>query len=193
VARLALLFALDSFGSGFVVQGLVSYWFHLRYGIDLKGLGAIAFGTDALAALSFMAAPWVARRVGLLKAAILPHLVANVLVMLVPLMPTMELAVSTWLARYLFAQMERPARQSYTMAIVDEEERAASSGVLSVARNAASAIAPSIAWATLATPAPGLPFVAAGGLKLVYDGMFFVLFRHVRPPEEHPDSGAGEP
>ena len=188
VARLAGLFALDSLGSGFVVQGLVSYWFNLRYGIDLKGLGAIAFGTDALAAVSFVAAPWVAQRVGLLKAAILPHLLANVLVMLVPMMPTLELSVGTWLARYLFAQMERPARQSYAMAIIDADERAAASGILSVARNTASAVAPSIAWATLSMPALGLPFLAAGGLKLVYDGLFFVLFRHVRPPEERPES-----
>src|SRR5438067_193574 len=87
VAKLAALFALDSLGSGFVVQGIVAYWFNLRFGIDIKGLGAIAFGTDALAALSFLAAPWVAGRVGLLKAAILPQLVANALGMLVPLMP----------------------------------------------------------------------------------------------------------
>src|SRR6266542_2051248 len=184
VAKLAALFALDSFGSGFVVQGIVSYWFHLRYGIDVKGLGAIASGTDFLAALSFLAAPWVARRTGLLKAAILPHVVANVLVMLVPLMPAMPLAVGMWLARYLFAQMERPARQSYTMAIVDENERAAASGIMSVARNAAAAIAPSFTGATLAVPALGLPFLCAGGLKLLYDGAFYLLFRGVPPPEE---------
>src|SRR6266542_2644467 len=184
VAKLAALFALDSFGSGFVVQGIVSYWFHLRYGIDVKGLGAIASGTDFLAALSFLAAPWVARRTGLLKAAILPHVVANVLVMLVPLMPAMPLAVGMWLARYLFAQMERPARQSYTMAIIDENERAAASGIMSVARNAAAAIAPSFTGATLAVPALGLPFLCAGGLKLLYDGAFYLLFRGVPPPEE---------
>jgi MFS family permease len=181
VARLAALFALDSLGSGFVVQGIVSYWFHLRYGIDLKGLGAIAFGTDVLAGLSFLAAPLVAKRLGLLKAAVLPHVVANVLVMLVPLMPTMELAVGAWLARYLFAQMERPPRQSFTMAIIDPAERAAAGGLLSVARNGAAAIAPAFAGATLAVPAAGLPFLCAGGVKLIYDGAIYWLFRGVRP------------
>jgi hypothetical protein len=105
------------------VQGLVFYWFNAHYGIDVKGLGAIAVGTDALAATSFVAAPWVAAHVGLLLAAILPHVIGNVLVILVPLMPVWWLAVGLWLVRYVFAQMERPARQSYTMAILPEEHR----------------------------------------------------------------------
>ena len=184
VAKFAGLYALDSLGSGFVVQGLVFYWFNLRYGIDVKGLGAIAVGTDVLAALSFVAAPWVASRVGLLLAAILPHVIANLLVIAVPLMPTWQLAVGTWLVRYLFAQMERPARQSYTMAILPEEERAASSGVMSVARNAAAAVAPTFSGALLAVPALGLPFLAAGSIKLVYDAALLLLFRGVHPPEE---------
>jgi sugar phosphate permease len=135
-------------------------------------------GTDVLAA------PWVAAHVGLLLAAILPHVISNVLVMCVPLMPTWPLAVGVWLVRYLFAQMQRPARQSYTMAILPEQERAAASDVMSVARNAAAAVAPAISGALLAVPALGLPFLAAGGIKLVYDGALFALFRSTRPPEE---------
>ena len=184
VLKFAGLYALDSLGGGFVVQGLVFYWFNLRYGIDVKGLGAIAVGTHALAAASFLAAPWVAAHVGLLLAAILPHVIANLLVMAVPLMPTWQWAVGTWLARYAFAQMERPARQSYTMAILPQAQRAGASGVLSVARNAAAAVAPGVSGVLLSDPGLGLPFLAAGALKLVYDGALFVLFRGVRPPEE---------
>jgi hypothetical protein len=165
-------------------RGLVFYWFNVRYGIDVKGLGVIAVGTDVLAAASFMAAPWVAAHVGLLLAAILPHVIANVLVILVPLMPTWELAVGVWLARYAFAQMERPARQSYTMAILPNAQRAGASGVMSVARNAAAAVAPSMAGVRLRNPALGLPFLAAGAIKLVYDAALYVLFRGVNPLEE---------
>ena len=184
VLKFAGLYALDSLGSGFVVQGLVFYWFNLRYGIDVRGLGAIAVGTDALAAASFLAAPWVAAHFGLLMAAILPHVIANILVMAVPLMPTWQLAVGTWLARYIFAQMERPARQSYTMAVLPQEQRAGASGLMSVSRNVAAAVAPGLSGALLSNPGPGLPFLAAGSIKLVYDGVLFVLFRGVHPPEE---------
>jgi MFS family permease len=184
VLKFAGLYALDSLGSGFVVQSLVFYWFNVRYGIDVKGLGAIAVGTDALAALSFLAAPWVAAHVGLLLAAILPHVIGNVLVMLVPVMPNWPLAVCTWLARYIFAQMERPARQSYTMAIVPEENRSSASGVMAVSRNVAASVAPGISGALLSNPMLGLPFLAAGSIKLIYDGALFLMFRAVRPPEE---------
>jgi MFS family permease len=161
VLTLAGLYALDSLGSGLVVQSTVSYWFHVRHGIDVKGLGAIAFGTDALATASFVAAPWVAGRVGLLNAAVLTHLVGSVFLVLVPLMPTWQLAVGAWLARYAFAQMDVPARQSYTMAILPEDERAAASGWLSAARNTASAVAPSLAGIALGASFAALPFVAA--------------------------------
>jgi len=125
-----------------------------------------------------------AARVGLLRAAILPHVISNVLVMAVPLMPTWELAIGVWLAQYLFAQMERPARQSYTMAILPEEERAAASGLMSVARNAAAAIGPGVSGTLLLAPAVGLPFLVAGATKLVYDAALFLIFRGVKPPEE---------
>ena len=182
--KLAALFALDSFAGGFVVQGLVAYWFNLRYGADLATLGAILFGTNLLSALSFLAAVPIARRIGLLNTMVFTHLPSNVLLILVPLMPTLELAVLMLLARHLLSQLDVPTRQSYTMAIVAPDERAAVAGLTSVARNAAAAVAPAFAGVTLAIPALGLPFVVAGGLKIVYDLAIFAVFRGVRPPEE---------
>jgi MFS family permease len=184
VARLAALFAIDSFGGGFVVQGLVAYWFHLRFGLDTPTLGAIFFGTNLLTAISLLAAAPIARRFGLLNTMVFTHLPSNVLLMLVPLMPSVELAVGMLLARHLLSQMDVPTRQSYSMAIVDPDERSAAAGFTSVARNAAAAIAPAFSGATLAVPALGLPFLLAGGMKIVYDVALFMLFRGVRPPEE---------
>ncbi len=99
-------------------------------------------------------------------------------------MPNAELAVGAWLARHLFAQLDVPTRQSYTMAIVAPDERSAAAGLISIARNAASSIAPSFAGASLTVPALGLPFLIGGGLKLVYDVLLLYAFRHIRPPEE---------
>lgn len=184
VARLAALFAIDSFAGGFVVQGLVAYWFHLRYGLSTATLGAIFFGTNLLSALSFLAAVPIARRIGLLRTMVFTHLPSNVLLLLVPLMPNVQLAVVMLLARHLLSQLDVPTRQSYTMAIVDPDERAAAAGFTSVARNTAAAVAPAFAGATLTLPALGLPFLVAGGLKIVYDLAIFGVFRNVRPPEE---------
>ena len=184
VAKLAGLFALDAFAGGFIVQSIVAYWFYLRYKTDLNALGGIFFGTNLLAALSFLAAPAIARRFGLLNTMVFTHLPSNILLLLVPLMPNLELAVVMLLLRNLLSQLDVPTRQSYTMAVVDADERAASAGILSVARNGGAALAPLFTGAVLAVPSLGLPFLLAGGLKVVYDLWIFAVFRKVKPPEE---------
>lgn len=184
VAKLAGLFTLDAFAGGFIVQGIVAYWFYLRYETDLNTLGGIFFGTNLLAALSFLAAPAIARRFGLLNTMVFTHLPSNILLLLVPLMPNLELAVVMLLVRNLLSQLDVPTRQSYTMAVVDADERAASAGILSVARNGGAALAPLFTGAALAVPSLGLPFLLAGGLKIIYDLWIFAVFRKVKPPEE---------
>src|SRR5581483_4837833 len=129
VARLAGLFALGAFAGGFIVQSIVAYWFYLRFKTDLNALGGIFFGTNLLSALSFLAAPAIARRFGLLNTMVFTHLPSNFLLLL---MPGAKGAVLLLLARNSLSQLDVPTRQSYTMAIVDPEERAASAGVLSV-------------------------------------------------------------
>jgi MFS family permease len=184
VAKLAGLFALDAFAGGFIVQSIVAYWFYLRYRTDLNALGGIFFGTNLLAAASFLAAPAIARRFGLLNTMVFTHLPSNILLLLIPLMPNLELAVVMLLFRNLLSQLDVPTRQSYTMAVVDPDERAASAGILSVARNGGAALAPLFTGAVLAIPSLGLPFLLAGGLKIIYDLWIFAVFRKVKPPEE---------
>jgi MFS family permease len=184
VAKLAGLFALDAFAGGFIVQSIVAYWFYLRFETDLHTLGTIFFGTNLLAAISFLAAPPVARRFGLLNTMVFTHLPSNFLILLVPLMPTLELAVVMLLMRNSLSQLDVPTRQSYTIAVVDADERAASAGILSVARNAGAALAPLFTGAILAKPSLGLPFLLAGALKIIYDVWIFAVFRKVKPPEE---------
>ena len=137
-----------------------------------------------LAALSFVAAPAIARRFGLLNTMVFTHLPSNFLLLLVPIMPTVELSVAVLLLRHLLSQMDVPTRQSYTMAVVDPGERAAAAGILSVARNAGAAVAPLFTGTVLAAPALGLPFLLAGGLKVIYDLLIYKVFRSVKPPEE---------
>jgi MFS family permease len=184
VAKLSALFALDAFAGGFIVQSLVAYWFYLRYQTDISALGGIFFGANLLSALSFLAAPPLARRIGLLNTMVFTHLPSNFLLLLVPFMPNVELTVAVLLVRHLLSQLDVPTRQSYTMAVVEPDERAASAGIMSVARNIGAAIAPAFTGPVLAVPSLGLPFLLAGGLKIIYDLWIFALFRHVRPPEE---------
>lgn len=184
VARLSLLFGLDAFAGGFVVHALVAYWFSLRWDMSPELLGLVFFWVGVLSGLSLLAAGWLAERIGLLNTMVFSHLPSNVLLMLVPLAPTAWLAVLLFLARMSVSQMDVPTRQSYTMAVVDPDERTATAGITNVARSTASAIGPAISGFAFSIAALGAPFFIAGGLKIVYDLLIYRTFRHVHPPEE---------
>jgi MFS family permease len=185
VFRLAALFALDAFGGGFIMQSLLAYWFHVRFGADPGTLGAIFFGANLLAAVSALAAARVARQVGLLNAMVFTHLPSNVLLLLVPLMPDLPSAVAVLLLRFSISQMDVPTRQSYTVAVVSPDERSAAAGVTGVARSVGAALPPALATFLVGVPAlAGLPFFLAGGIKIVYDLLLYRSFAAVRPPEE---------
>jgi MFS family permease len=184
ILALAGLFGVDAFAGGFIVQSMVAWWFHLRFGIDLAGLGGIFFGANLLAALSFLAAAPVARRIGLLNTMVWTHLPSNLLLALVPLAPTAGLAVGLLLARYLLCQLDVPTRQSYLMAVVDPRERSAAAGVTSVARHLAASLSPALAGWALQAGWWSAPFFLAGGLKVLYDLILWATFRGLRPPEE---------
>jgi MFS family permease len=184
VARLSLLFGLDAFAGGLVIQSLVAYWLHIRWGLSPATLGVVFFWVNVLSGLSLLAASWLARRVGLLNTMVFTHLPSNVLLMLVPLAPTAWLAVACFLARMSVSQMDVPTRQSYTMALVDPDERTATAGITTVARTAATALSPLVSSLAFGSSALALPFLLAGGLKIAYDLLLYATFRRVRPPED---------
>ena len=185
VLRLSALFALDAFAGGFVLQSMVAYWFHLRFGVEPALLGSIFFGANILAGLSALAAAGVASRIGLLNTMVVTHVPSNLLLILVPLMPNLPLAITVLLLRFSISQMDVPTRQSYTVAVVDPDEMSAAAGVTGVARTTGAALSPIFAGLLLANPALlSVPFFLAGGLKIVYDLLLYRSFRAVRPPEE---------
>ena len=190
VLRLAALFALDAFAGGFVIQSFVAFWFQERFAVDPAALGALLFGANLLAGLSALAAGPLAARFGLIRTMVFTHLPSNVLLMLVPFMPTLPLAAGVLLVRFSISQMDVPTRQSYTMAIVEPDERSAAAGVTGIARSLGVAASPLIAGPLFITAAvAGSPFVIAGGLKILYDVLLYRRFVALRPPEERTTAG----
>ncbi len=180
-----MLFALDAFAGGFVIAGFIAFWFQERFGLDPAALGLLLFGANVLAGLSALAAGPLAARFGLVNTMVFTHLPSNVLLVLVPFMPTVELAVGVLLIRFAISQMDVPTRQSYTMAVVDADERSAAAGVTGVARSVGVAASPLFAAPLFVSTAfAGAPFVIAGALKIVYDVLLYRRFQAVRPPEE---------
>ncbi len=190
VARLSGLFAIDAFAGGLIVQSMVAYWFHIKFGVDTGVIGSIFFGANILAGVSALLAVRLASKIGLINTMVFTHIPSNVFLILVPLMPTLPWAIAVLLMRFSISQMDVPTRQSYTMAVVAPDERSAAAGVTGIARSVGAALAPSLTGVFLAAPALiSLPFFLAGGLKLIYDMLLYRSFRALKAPEELAQAG----
>jgi len=177
VFKLSLLFALDAFGGGFVIQSIIAYWFHIRFQLDPAMLGTIFLFANLLAGVSALAAGWLARRIGLVNTMVFTHLPSNILLILVPLMPNVYWAIGVLLVRFSISQMDVPTRQAYTMAVVRPDERSAAAGVTGVARSMGASISPMLATILVGSGSwMSLPFFLAGGFKIVYDVLLYRAF-----------------
>lgn len=187
VFKLSSLFSLDAFAGGFVLSSLIAYWFNKIYGVNEATLGAIFFGANILAGMSALLAVPLAKKIGLIETMVYTHIPSNVLLILVPLMPNLPLAITMLLLRFSISQMDVPTRQSYTMAVVDPNERSAAAGITGVARSAGASISPSLATLFQASPVFLLfsaPFFVGGGRKIIYDLLLYRSFKKTKPPEE---------
>ena len=184
VARLAALFGLDAFAGGFVVSTFFAYWFSLRFGASTEGIGAVLFGVGILQAGSSVVSGRLAGRIGLLNTMVFTHLPSNVLLALIPLMPSLELAVAMLLVRSTLSQMDVPARQAYVVTMVDPSERTAATAYTNTARYLVRPFGAAAAGLVMQRVALGAPFVIAGTLKVIYDLALYATFRRVPLPEE---------
>jgi MFS family permease len=185
IFKLSSLFALDAFAGGLLVQSLIAYWFHVRFDVESGVLGSIFFGANILAGFSALLAIRLARRFGLINTMVFTHIPSNILLMLIPLMPTLPLAIGILLLRFSISQMDVPTRQSYTIAVVAPDERSAASGVTAIARSVGASISPVLTGLLFSVPILfSAPFFLSGGLKIIYDLLLYREFRALKPPEE---------
>ena len=181
VLRLAALFCLDSAGGGFVVQSLLALWLFHRFHLSAASTAAFFFVAGLFAALSQLLSSRLAARFGLINTMVFTHLPANLLLIVAGILPSAPWALSLLLVRMIVSSMDVPARQSFVMAVVPPEERAAAASVTNVPRSLASALTPLLAGAMLERTSFGWPLICGGILKAVYDLLLLRQFRHLKP------------
>src|SRR5947199_6045769 len=169
VRKLSALFALDSFGGGFVGISILSYYFYTRYSLSLDSLGLLFAGTQIITAISFLVAERIARQIGLIKTMVFTHIPSNLLLVMIPFVSSVPIAVGLLLSRQSLSQMDVPTRQSYVMSVVPEADRTPAAGFTNVSRSIAQTPIPSLPGYRIAALWLGSPFVIAGGLQLAYD------------------------
>ena len=184
VYKLAALFSLDAFAGGFVVQSLLALWLFERFELPLSTAGVFFFWSGVLSALSFPVAAWLSRHIGLVNTMVFTHIPASLCLILAALSPTLPVALVLLLIRAALSQMDVPTRSSYVMAVVTEAERPAAASFTSVPRSLAAAASPALAGALFAASLRAWPLLICGALKISYDLLLLMQFRHLKPPEE---------
>jgi MFS family permease len=184
LAGLAALFALDSFGAGFVANAVIAYWLHVRFGADAATLGPVFAGVAVLQTLSYEVSGRLSTRFGLINTMVFTHLPSNLLLLLVPFSPTLPWAVGILLARFALSQMDVPARQAYVVSIVPPAQRAGAVAMTGAVRGVAQSFGAALAGIAIGAAAFGLPFFAGGFLKIAYDAALFGGFRNRRADHE---------
>jgi predicted MFS family arabinose efflux permease len=184
VSKLSALFAIDSFGGGFVITVFIVYWFSRRFGASVELMSAVMFAAGLLQAGSSVVAPRIAGRIGLLNTMVWTHLPSNILLIAVPFAPTLPLAIAALLGRFALSQMDVPTRQAYIAAMVDPAERTAAAAATNSARYAARPFGPLVATALIRSVALGAPWVAAGAIKTGYDLVLWRVFSKVPLPDD---------
>ena len=184
VVKLAALFSLDAFAGGFVVQSLLALWLFETFNLSLSQAGTFFFWSGLLSAASYPVAAWLSRRIGLINTMVFTHIPSSVALMLAAVAPTLPVALALLLIRAALSQMDVPTRSSYVMAVVTERERPAAASFTSVPRSLAAAISPTLAGLLFAASLRAWPLLICGALKISYDLLVLVQFRHIKPPEE---------
>lgn len=184
VLKLAALFSLDAFAGGFAVQALLALWLFERFNLSLSEAGVLFFWAGVLSALSFPVAAWLSRHVGLINTMVFTHIPSSIALMLAAIAPTLPLALALLLVRAALSQMDVPTRSSYVMAVVTEAERAAAASFTAVPRSLAAAVSPAMAGALFAASYRAWPLLICAVLKIAYDVLLLLQFRHQKPPEE---------
>lgn len=179
VTGLAALFALDSVGGGFLAGSIVTYWFFRRFGLEGDVLGPVFLIGRVLSATSYIAAEWLALRIGLLRTMVFTHLPSSAVLCALPLVGSPWIAIALFLARETLVQMDVPTRQAYIAAVTEPGERTFAMGVSGVVRNAGWAVGPPLAGVSMGLLGLGAPLLIGAGLKILYDVALFASFRRV--------------
>ncbi|MDE1724773.1 MAG: MFS transporter [Thaumarchaeota archaeon] len=184
IGKMSLLFAVDSFGGGFVIQSIVSFWFYTRFGADLSTLSYVFTIAGILTAVSYVASTRIASKIGLVNTMVFTHIPSNILLIFLAFSPSFSIAISIYFARMSLSQMDVPTRQSYLMGVVNEDERIPAAVFTNTSRNIAQATSPSLIGLVISALSISAPFVFGGVLKIAYDIGIFFSFRKIKPPEE---------
>ena len=175
--------AIIAFGAGMVVP-LMSLWLGLRYGISDAISGPILGASNVVIGVSTLAAPPLAKRIGLVRAIVVTQGISTVFMFATPLSPDYISASIIYTWRAFLMNMASPLQQSMIMGLVAEDERGTASGISAALWRLPNALSTSIGAWLMGMGLLAAPFFLASLLYIVSIALFWYYFRKTKMPEE---------
>jgi MFS family permease len=172
-----------AFGAGLFVP-LMTRWMHLQYSVADDVSGPVLGATSLVIGVATLASPYIAKRIGLVKAVVVTQASSTLFMFLTPLSPTFFLASIVYAVRAFLMNMSSPLEQSMIMGLVATEERGAASGISTALWRLPNALSSFIGAWLMGIGFLALPFFAATGFYVISIMMFWLFFKDTNMPEE---------
>ena len=153
-----------------------------RYDTSPSTLGKLVFVCNIVAGVSALFAAKLADRIGLILTMVVTHVPSNILLIIVPLMPTETMAIIMLCFRFSISEMDNPTRNAYVQGVVHPDERSSANGVTNVARSIGASTGPYLAGLLFANGITmDYPWYIAGLLKILYDILLLYNMQSIKP------------
>ncbi len=179
LVRYLLTSGLVAVGAGLVVP-LMTAWLGLQYGIADTISGPILGLSAMVTGVATLAGPWLAKRVGIVRAITVTQGLSTIFMFATPFAPGYYSAGFTYTVRSFLLNLSAPLEQSMIMGIVIEDERGAASGISSALWSLPNALSTFVGAYLLSLGLLAAPFILSGVLYLVSIVLFWYLFRNIK-------------
>jgi MFS family permease len=181
IIGLTALFSLDALGGGMIVHSMMSLYLITFFGLSIKEVSEVFVAMSLISATSFLVVPFFSKIFGLFNMLLVFHIPASLILIALFFVPTASWAVSLLLIRSAISSMDVPARASYVMSLVTQDQRAAAASLTNLPRSVVSSMGPWMSGLLMSLSVLSWPLLLAGGIKLAYAGFLWKSFRTVRP------------
>ena len=162
------LFAIDSFGGGFIARSFITFWLIKKFSLSEATLSIIFIIAQVLNGLSLVIAPKIAKNIGVLNTMILSQMIANGIIIVAALSSNWILATVLYLIKESFNDLDIPTRQAFMMSIVKENNQTQMASMSNLGRTAAHTFSPGIAGYISSVLGISLSLVFGSTIKLLY-------------------------
>jgi len=165
---ITFLFAIDSFGGGFIARSFITFWLIKKFSLSEATLSIIFIIAQVLNGLSLVIAPKIAKNIGVLNTMILSQMIANGIIIVAALSSNWILATVLYLIKESFNDLDIPTRQAFMMSIVKENNQTQMASMSNLGRTAAHTFSPGIAGYISSVLGISLSLVFGSTIKLLY-------------------------